>query len=382
MSVDIKKLQSYLDSLNSSQLQRKNLKHKQLQNFLSKNFTSSEISIIGYSSQKREIYSVKIGSGKTKILLWSQMHGNEPSSTLSLLKVLDFLKNYECEISKTILKKLKLFAIPMLNPDGAEILTRRNAMQIDLNRDALSLIAPESQILHNAAKKFSPHWAFNMHDQEIYYGTKTSPYPTALALLVPAASPEANCEQIRFEAMSVTGNIAQLLSKKINIARYNDSYMPTAFGDWFSTNCIRTILFETGYMIDDNDRQWSTTYNAIAVLAGLYFISEGKFSQQNVDYYLELPFNQKHKFFDIILENVPISKDGKIIFRTDIGISRDRREREHFTDYDEEYLIFDIGDLRYSSAFKTINCQVCPTIKLQNLSLYSSINKYLHQIKS
>ena len=35
-----------------------------------------EISEIGKSVQQRSIYQVKIGTGKTKILVWSQMHGN------------------------------------------------------------------------------------------------------------------------------------------------------------------------------------------------------------------------------------------------------------------------------------------------------------------
>ena len=382
MALEIKGLLAIFEQLNSGKLQRKSLNHKKLKEFLSKNFAPDQISLVGYSYQKREIYSVKFGYGKTKVLLWSQMHGNEPSSTLSLLKVLDFLKNTNNNISKKILENLQILAIPMLNPDGAVAFTRRNAMQIDINRDARRLTAPESKILQNIAQTFSPHWAFNMHDQEIYYGTKTSPYPTALALLVPSASPESHCEQERFEAMSITGEIANFLHLKINIARYNDSYMPTAFGDWFSSNCIRTILFETGYMLNDNDRQWSTTYNALAVLAGLYFISEAKFSEQNVDFYLDLPFNQKHKFFDIILENVPISSEGQTIFRTDIGISRDRREQEHFTDYDEEYLIFDIGDLSHSYAFKTINCQACPPLDFSNLKLYANINEFLRQIKT
>ena len=38
---------------------------------------------------------------------------------------------------KRILSALTLYVVPMLNPDGAERYQRRNAQNIDLNRDAL-----------------------------------------------------------------------------------------------------------------------------------------------------------------------------------------------------------------------------------------------------
>jgi len=40
-----------------------------------------EITEIGQSVKQNSIYQVKIGSGKTKVLIWSQMHGNEPTTT-------------------------------------------------------------------------------------------------------------------------------------------------------------------------------------------------------------------------------------------------------------------------------------------------------------
>ena len=44
-----------------------------------------------------------------------------------------------------ILSSLTLYIVPMLNPDGAARFQRRNAQQIDVNRDALSLQTPEGR---------------------------------------------------------------------------------------------------------------------------------------------------------------------------------------------------------------------------------------------
>ena len=59
------------------------------------NKTSSvyEIKEIGLSVNGESIKTVRIGSGKIKILIWSQMHGNESTSTKSLLDLINSLHN-------------------------------------------------------------------------------------------------------------------------------------------------------------------------------------------------------------------------------------------------------------------------------------------------
>lgn len=371
-SIDIKVIFSDFSQLNSSKIHRQSLDYKLLVDFLRTNHF--DFTTIGQSIEKRSIFRVSLGTGSTPVMLWSQMHGNEPSSTLALLKVLDYLTHIDNHISQRILSQLKILAIPMLNPDGAVRRQRRNAWQIDLNRDALKLTAPESRVLRETFENFKPQWAFNLHDQEIYYGTANSPEPTALALLVPSADSQVQAFEQRFEAMSVAGKIAFELISHINIAKYNDSYMPTAFGDWFSSNKVRTILIETGYMRQDHDRFWATNYAAVAILLGLLHIANKQFEQKFVDFYEDLPLNIKHKFFDFVLKNVDVVNNGQKIFSTDLGISRDRRDKDHFTDYDTDYLIFDIGDLRFAASFETFDCQGKIKIDLKELKLYENVN--------
>ena len=77
-----------------------------------------EITEIGKSVQQRPIHQVKIGTGKTKILMWSQMHGNEPTTTKGLFDFFNFLSK-DSELAQQIKNKYTLLWIPMLNPDGA-----------------------------------------------------------------------------------------------------------------------------------------------------------------------------------------------------------------------------------------------------------------------
>ncbi len=102
--------------------------------------TNQQLKIEGYSVLEKPIYSFTIGTGKTKILLWSQMHGNESTTTKALLDLLLFL-NGGTEDAQKLMGHFTLLCFPMLNPDGAKAYTRENANGIDLNRDAQNSFA-------------------------------------------------------------------------------------------------------------------------------------------------------------------------------------------------------------------------------------------------
>ena len=55
---------------------------------------SIQTKIIGQSEEGRDIYQLKLGSGKRKILVWSQMHGNESTGTKAVFDFLNFTKYF------------------------------------------------------------------------------------------------------------------------------------------------------------------------------------------------------------------------------------------------------------------------------------------------
>ena len=76
----------------------------------------------GSSVENRDIYLISAGQGKTKILFWSQMHGDESTATMAIFDLFNFLKADDDfnSIRKKILSDSTLYFVPMLNPDGAE----------------------------------------------------------------------------------------------------------------------------------------------------------------------------------------------------------------------------------------------------------------------
>src|SRR5680860_638142 len=135
---------------------------------------SSEIlfSVKANSLEGRPIYLAQYGHGKTPILFWSQMHGDESTATMALLDLFNYLDSDhpgDQAFLEMIRDRFTLYFIPMLNPDGAALFQRRNAAHIDLNRDALHLSNPESRLLKNVRDSLNPAFGFNLHDQSIYY---------------------------------------------------------------------------------------------------------------------------------------------------------------------------------------------------------------------
>src|SRR5437868_4712903 len=103
---------------------------------------------VGRSSLAREIYQVEWGKGPLRVFMWSQMHGDEPTATSALVDMFAFLqKNRGEDRVKRIEETMTIRAVPMLNPDGAELYQRRNLEGIDINRDALELRSPEARLL-------------------------------------------------------------------------------------------------------------------------------------------------------------------------------------------------------------------------------------------
>lgn len=286
-----------------------------LLNNLSKAFSTE---IIGYSEQNHPIYSVSVGKGATKILIWSQMHGNESTCTKALFDVFNFLK---LTSSSYILQHCTLLIIPILNPDGAEVYTRHNANNVDLNRDATQLSQKESKVLRKVFDAFKPDYGFNMHDQRTLFNVGQSDKPATVSFLAPAQDDKLSITPNRLRAMSVIHQMNLGLQQLIpgQIGRFDDAFNINCVGDYFQAQGVATILFEAGHFSDDYNREETRKFITLSILEALSAISSGAVSENDLNFYLEIPENDT-LFFDILLKNVLISSDEQE--RTiDVGIA-------------------------------------------------------------
>ncbi|MDA9107143.1 DUF2817 domain-containing protein [Flavobacteriaceae bacterium] len=264
-------------------------------------------SIIGESSNNLPIFSLKRGSGSVKILIWSQMHGNESTSTKALFDCLSFFDKYE----RDIFSKVTLFVVPILNPDGALNYTRENINNVDLNRDAQSLSQVESYSLRHEYNQFNPDFCFNLHDQRTIYSVKGTK-PSVLSFLSPSADIEKSETNSRKDSMRVIASINKKLSLIIpgNISRYKDDFNINCVGDTFQSLNTPTILFESGHIGQDYEREKIREYMCYALIQSIKSIVFKEFVKVNFkDYYL-IPENTQY-LCDIFLKNVNVIIDNK-----------------------------------------------------------------------
>ncbi|MGB6267782.1 MAG: M14 family zinc carboxypeptidase [Olleya sp.] len=246
--------------------------------------------------------------------MWSQMHGNESTTTKAIFDLLNALQSQDLN---TILKTCTLKIIPMLNPDGAEVYTRLNANLVDLNRDAQDLSQPESKVLRSCFDAFKPHFCFNLHGQRTMYSVGSTNNTATLSFLSPAEDQERSITPTRKKAMQVIIHINNILQNSLpnQIGRYDDGFNNNCVGDTFQGLDAPTILFEAGHFKNDYMREQVRGFVFEALLTAIHYISSSDVSGDNFADYFKIPENGK-QFYDIIIRKAQF--ESKTL---DVGIN-------------------------------------------------------------
>lgn len=252
----------------------------------------------GYSVENRPVYSVCLGNGPIKILMWSQMHGNESTTTKALL---DLIRTIKAKALPS-LEAFTFLLLPILNPDGARAYTRHNANQVDLNRDARRLSQPESRVLREAYDSFAPDFCFNLHDQRTIFSAGEAPKAATLSFLAPAADETRDFPANRKMAAQIIAAISKPIRKHIGVGRYDDTYNPDCVGDAFQEAGTPTMLFEAGHYPGDYQREQTRFFVYQAMLNALEAIRLESFTKVPLHRYMEIPANQP-LFLDVLIRN-------------------------------------------------------------------------------
>ena len=255
---------------------------------------------IGFSELNKPIHKITFGQGSKKILIWSQMHGNESTGTKAIFDLLNLFRTKENDVINKIKNECTITFIPMLNPDGAEAYARENSKKIDLNRDAVSLKAPESKTLRDQLDSIKPLFCFNLHDQRTIFGVEGTHNSAVLSFLAPSTEESRSINKGRTETMNVISAINRKLQIHLpnQIGRYTDEFYPTATGDNFQKLGYNTILVESGHYPNDYKREITRKYTFYSLLIGLYHIASSTNFDDERDYF-KIP-NIAKNFCDVI----------------------------------------------------------------------------------
>lgn len=333
-----------------------------------------QIEKIAESVEGRSIHHVSVGSGTTRVLLWSQMHGDEPTATSALLDIFEYVRRHREEPAvRRILSNLTLNAVPMLNPDGAERFQRRNAQSIDVNRDALRLQTPEGRALKALRDRLDPAVGFNLHNQSWRTSVGDPPRPASISLLS-VAYDEARSENA---GRRLTKKLCAVIRDSLEpfasgqIGRYDDEFEVRAFGDNVTLWGTPVVLIETGAWPSEQPDPALVRLNFIGILSALDALATGRVERADPRRYESLPMNESRLLYALVKSANVINGAGVPPFIADIGIVANRRVRlnDGRRELQTTLSIEDMGDLRKSGAVRTIDATGLTVVPVSDDSL-------------
>ncbi|GAB5552203.1 MAG: M14 family metallopeptidase [Saprospiraceae bacterium] len=303
---------------------KRRIKHQDIQPLIKKmeGVPGFEVREVGKSIQGRSLSLISVGTGPIDVFLWSQMHGDESTATMAIFDIFNFLKSDVFQKEKgALLKKVRIHFLPMLNPDGAEEFKRRNALGVDLNRDALRLQSPESRTLKAVRDSLDADFGFNLHDQSRYYNAYRTEKTATISYLAPAYNYEKSVNEVRSNAMKVIVMMNRIIQKYApgQVGSYNDTFEPRAFGDNLQKWGTSTILIESGGYPGDREKQEIRKLNYVSILSAIFSIGDASYKNAPLSEYNKIPGNDR-KLYDLKIEKVNYPLYGKY-YQLDLGIN-------------------------------------------------------------
>lgn len=286
---------------------------------------------IGESVEGRAIRHLWFGRGPFHVLMWSQMHGDEPTATRAIFDLVAFfhMRRAEPGVAR-ILDALTIHIVPMLNPDGAERFQRRNAQGIDINRDALMLQTPEGRALKELRDRLNPRLGFNLHNQGWRTSVDDTGRPASMSLLAVAYDQARSVNAGRLLAKKVAGVMRDSIEPLAagRIGKYDDGFEPRAFGDNITLWGTPVVLVETGPWPGPDHDTHLVRLNFVLLVSSLDALATGRAEAADPDRYDSLPFNGSSVLYTLIRRPMVVMGNGVAPFRADIGITGTRTVRQ------------------------------------------------------
>jgi hypothetical protein len=279
----------------------------------------------GVSAEGRDIPLLVVGGGPTTVLLWSQMHGDEPTATSALLDILEYLgRTQKTPDTERLVSRLTLAIIPMLNPDGATRTRRTNAQGIDVNRDALRLQTPEGRFLKSVRDRLKPSVGYNLHNHSPNVTAGKNGRQVAISLLSVPFDDAFTVNEGRRTTMRMAVLVQRLLEPwaKDRVARYDMDYTARAFGDSMTRWGTPTLLIESGGFFGPDEANTLVRLNFVAILGTLHALADGSLAKVDVNAYDAIPLDTRDRLFDVLVRHAHVIGGGGLPpFLADVGLN-------------------------------------------------------------
>lgn len=313
------------------------------------NYEGFTLEKFGESEEKVPLHSLKWGKGKIKIVLWSQMHGNEATATLAIIDIIEFFHRLVIENDeelKDLSTKISIVFIPMLNPDGAQLFTRRNARLVDMNRDAIKQQSSEMRAFFALLNRLKPDWAFNLHDQRTIFSVGAERNCATLSYLAPSPDFARSKSKSRIKAMQLIAGMHQKTKSLLSghFGKYSDEFYPRAVGDNLMAANIPCVLLEAGTFPNDPQRTRARQLIFQNLIHAFSLISDESYLRYSIAEYDAIPENEQ-LLRDVVFRDV--NYQGQIC-----DIALQEQQTVIAGQWHSHYILDDLGDLSHLKGIK------------------------------
>ncbi|MFW6034401.1 MAG: M14 family zinc carboxypeptidase [bacterium] len=128
------------------------------------------VEMIGESVNRNPIRLVRLGTlaapagTRAAVLLVGSQHGDEPAGREAILRFVAGITDSLDRDLAELLDRWPVVAVPTTNPDGIDTGSRWNANDVDLNRDHVAQVQPETRALHSVLARTRPLVVLDMHE--------------------------------------------------------------------------------------------------------------------------------------------------------------------------------------------------------------------------
>lgn len=237
-----------------------------------------EVSSIGQSVEERELTLIRMGTGKTKLLLVGAHHAREYISTTFLMNMIDkymYAAATDGADIKKLLSEVTVYIVPMLNPDGVNLVINGRQSAKDEEAVACMTMLKDTYAEWKANingvdlnRQYPCHWEEKActvfgPSSEMYKGETNATEPEVKAMIslceandfVLAASFHTKGEVIfwadsgTFDLVDGADQIASALSASTGYEMLPPSQDPAAYGAGFE-NWFRQAFEKPGFCIE------------------------------------------------------------------------------------------------------------------------------------
>lgn len=304
---------------------------------------------IGRSAEGRPLRLIIWGGGPTTVLIWSQIHGDEPTGSMIIADVLQAIASADDRIQQ-LAARITLYIVPLLNPDGAERFVRWNGQGLDANRDARAWVTPEARALRAVFERARPQFAIDLHDQDPRKRVGESERFVAYSVLAPRNSKDSADDEarVRSKQLACVAHEALQAFFSDHLARYPDTYEPRGLEEFMQARGVSVVLLEAGGWRGDHEKQQLRKGGYAAVVAALEAIADAGYASYSAKQYEQIPENGD-PVHDLLIRGGSIVRRGVDSFKADLAIDfdapLDRRGAK----------VTEVGDLADKRAFEVLD---------------------------